>query len=264
VVFLCGRRRAGTENIQYLSDCITPEKQSFSFAIPQTCETGSGFWLTVEGHGASESVGPFSIKPFFEDIKENEWYANYILKLWQEGIAEGHSGTNLFKPGENSTRAEFVKMAVVAFEKTQGGESTSDLENCSIPYEDWYGDVGPDDWYCKYVTAAYEKGWLTYDEDHPNFNPNELINRAEVAKLLVKARGEEHLTYFMTPSFANIFEDILEKTKDNEWFYGYAYLCKKLGIFDGYSSGEFCPHKPIVRAEVAKVICKAFFPNQCE
>ena len=181
-----------------------------------------------------------------------------FLRLAKLALASG----SLLKDMEHrkalvlSASSPFLKILrkMVAFEKTQGGESTSDLENCSIPYEDWYGDVGPDDWYYEYVTTAYEKGWLTYDEDHPNFNPNELINRAEVAKLLVKARGEEYLTYFMTPSFANIFEDILEKTEDNKWFYGYAYLCKKLGIFDGYSSGEFCPHKPIVRAEVAKVI----------
>jgi len=228
---------------------------------------------------------PFTdIRPV-ADENPDAWYSVYVMKLWEKKIVQGHGGTNLFKPAENSTRAEFIKMAVIASEKAQeADELTSDSETCIIPCEDWYGDISPGDWYCKYVAAAYNKGWLTLDEKHRNFNPNDLINRAEVAKLLVKAIGKEYLVNTAGLSFTNKFADMLEQTDNNKWFYNYAYLCRNLKIFGGYPPGEkcnvtedaedaedsdkakrnFCPHKPIVRAEVAKVICRAFFPEDCD
>lgn len=179
----------------------------------------------------------------FRDVSQEVWFAELVTRLWKDGVVTGKGGQGIFAPNDQTTRAEFIKMAVVA----SGEECKWYLPDCwNSPN---YTDIHSDDWFYKYVQAAYNKGWL--DTTKTEFYPNNPIQRAEVIKILVTALGEEDASY----STDSLFTDV---TNPAAWFYPFVYIGKKLQIIEGYPDGTFGPDKNINRAEVAKVIVQAF------
>jgi hypothetical protein len=79
--------------------------------------------------------------------------------------------------------------------------------------------------------------------------PLDTINRAEFTKILLEATGKK----LINPSQSN-FKDV----QPNQWFYTYVETAADLGWVTGYNNGDFKPGNPINRAEIAKLINKAF------
>lgn len=110
----------------------------------------------------------------FADTDSKAWYARYIASAQKDGVVKGYEG-NLFKPANNVTRAEFVKMLM---------ESAGYNIGSFKPAEKPYTDVDNAAWYSGYIAVAKEKNLL--DTSSNMFRPNESITRGEVAQLLYK------------------------------------------------------------------------------
>lgn len=82
--------------------------------------------------------------------------------------------------------------------------------------------------------------------------PNNTINRAEFAKILVNATDQD----LITPSQPT-FPDV----RPEHWFYPYIETAYSLGWIKGYPDGNFRPANTINRAEVAKLVAKSFILN---
>lgn len=89
------------------------------------------------------------------------------------------------------------------------------------------------------------------------FKPNDVINRAEVSKVLVTGP----LVIFNILSQSEVDRINSEFTRQSfsdvprsAWFYGFIETVKSVGIFDGYPDGSFRAGNSLIQAEAAKVI----------
>lgn len=196
----------------------------------------------------------------FLDVGQTDWFAECTTTLWKRRVIRGRDN-GFYWPEASITRAEFLKMAVVA-----SGNECKWLNPFDCLDEPPFEDVKDkkDTWFYPYIKSAYNKGWIVYDdEQHQNFYPENPISRAEAAKILIMALDKEDWNY---PPIVYFFEDV----PLGEWYHSFVYKCFCLGVFSGYPedkncNGEdspgkrfFCPDKHLNRAETAKVIYQAF------
>lgn len=147
----------------------------------------------------------------FNDINDH-WARNYIIRLYDLNIVKGRA-TDQFAPDANVTRAELVKIALVAF----------DYEIPEKVTQNPFRDVEVQDWYAPYVQAAKDTGILQGYIDG-TFRPNQAVNRAESLKILLEAAQIS-----IANSDAN-FEDV----DKNAWFAKYVTFAKSQQIVSGY------------------------------
>ncbi|MBI4734360.1 MAG: S-layer homology domain-containing protein [Rubrobacteridae bacterium] len=169
----------------------------------------------------------------FKDVLSGDWCVWYVLNLSSKGIIGGYSD-NTFRPTEEVTKGEFIKMVSAAV----GIGSASAYGNA-------FGDVSQSHWAWPYIEGA--KAASVVDGDANGlFHPDEPINRAEAAKIAVKAFGvAENIS-------GNGFSDVPQQT----WAFASIMTARSAGIIEGYSDGTFRPHASISRAEAAKIIYK--------
>ena len=90
-----------------------------------------------------------------------------------------------------------------------------------------------------------------YPEDN-TYRPNNAVTRAEMAKLMVVALGEEdnvEAAKKASPKFKDV--------KSTSWEYGYVNLASQLGIINGYPDGTFGPQNTVSYAEATTMIIRA-------
>ncbi len=85
--------------------------------------------------------------------------------------------------------------------------------------------------------------------DDKTLTSDRTINRAEFSKILVNATGKK-----FSKSLGNKFKDV----RSGDWFYPYVEIAYAEGWIAGYPDGSFKPGNPINRAEIAKLLTKAF------
>lgn len=112
----------------------------------------------------------------FRDVPASAWYAPYVSYAVSNGIIS--PGTD-FRPNDPVTRAEVAKMVVNAlgYSVSSGTSMLSDFEKSL--------SLAP------YIETAKERGifpGLTPD-GNSTFRPNDPMDRAEVAKTIVRAWG---------------------------------------------------------------------------
>lgn len=112
-----------------------------------------------------------------------------------------------------------------------------------------FSDVSEDAWYFASVTELADAEIV--DGSAAKFNPAALSNRAEFAKIVVKAAGVEDadLVSPATPSFKDV--------KSSDWFFKYVETAKSLGFVSGNPDGTFAPARNVNRAEAAKMLVGA-------
>lgn len=173
----------------------------------------------------------------FVDISSH-WGEEYICNLYDRDVVEGYSST-YFKPDDDVSRAEFLKMALLG----------ADLDPYDVDTE-YYSDVDDDAWYYEYVTYASKKDYIEGYGDG-TFRPNDDINRAEALVILFRIAGEDDYDY---DSGDIDFNDV----ETYDWFAWAVVLADDLNIVDGYSNGLFGPANDLSRAEAAKIIDLAY------
>jgi len=175
----------------------------------------------------------------FNDLAPVErWAGPYIAAAASKGIIVG-DGKGAFRPQDNVTRAEFVKMLVTAL-------SLSDAK-ATEPFL----DVEADHWYYPYVSVAVSKGIIAQDR---LFNPNRSITREEMAAMI----GRVLVNQLGYSRVANA-DETLSAFSDNGLVYAGLKQDVALAAAEGVmigSGGKLNPKGNATRAEAAVVIKK--------
>jgi hypothetical protein len=99
------------------------------------------------------NIGTIPFENLFTDVIENDWFAQYVTTAAKRDIVKGYvnpDGTSQFKPNQNITRAEALKVIL----KTKGITGLSG-------HEAHFDDVKKGDWYYDYVAYAQANNILT-------------------------------------------------------------------------------------------------------
>jgi len=195
--------------------------------------------LTLELSATEDSKEETTEKKVeFKDIGEH-WANAYIKRLANKKIIDASKKS--FRPNADITRAEAIKMIVLSAGLV--------ADTCDA---DLFPDLAADDWFCKVATKAYQEGYVKGSQG--KLNPNKAITRAQAIKLVLLAKSVT-----VDTDVESVFPDV----SNGDWFVGYAVKAKALGIMSGkkQASGKFFfdPNAPITRAELVKIIDKAFF-----
>jgi len=174
----------------------------------------------------STPVSAKSTQPY-TDISSH-WAEQDIISMNEAGYINGYEdGT--FRPDQNITRAEFVKIlsSVLRLDKKEGNQ---------------FNDVTADKWFYGYVYAAYDAGLINGVSEN-EFSPEEYITRQDAVVILqriLKLSGSQALD----------FED-----KDDVALYAQEAVAAftSHGILNGYN-GKVYPKNPLTRAETAVLL----------
>ncbi len=168
------------------------------------------------------------------DVPENYWATPYIERMLAAGAMQGLPGGR-FEPGAPVTRAQFVKMLVLAVGIAPA--STGSLR---------FADVLPRDWFAPYVAAALQAG-IAQGVTASEFRPNAAISREQMAVLVARALA---LQSAPPVSFAD-GRDIAP------WALPAVQSVVAAGLLQGLPGDRFAPGAIATRAEAAKVLAGA-------
>lgn len=116
-----------------------------------------------------------------------------ILKFAEIGIINGFEDST-FRPLQEMTRTEFLKLALISHCYEYNREDTSDLR---------YTDIDPQSWQARVIKKAENLGMINGDiteEGIPIFRPDDIITKAEAIKILmnisqIRAEEQQSLLY---------------------------------------------------------------------
>jgi hypothetical protein len=171
----------------------------------------------------------------FDDVPPASWAYSFITQLACRGVVSGY-GDGTFRPQYATTRGQLVKMLVLAEGWTIQAPSTPT-----------FSDVGVSHTFYSYIETAYAQDVVSGYSDG-TFRPDDLVTRAQVAKMVVGARG--WTLDVATP--VNLCD-----VRATHWASAYVQAAIARGIFTGYGDGCFYPDAPATRAQLAKVLVLA-------
>ena len=170
----------------------------------------------------------------FSDV--NGWEKEYVYYLAERKILNGKAD-GLFKPADNITRAEFVKiLAAVSGQDVSKSTGTS------------FSDVNAASWYAPYVEWAYKNGIVK--GSNGNFKPSANITRQDMAVMI------ENFSKYMSKTVPSM--EAGKTFADDSRIASYAKdavaSLQKAGIISGDVNGKFLPQSSATRAQAAKMI----------
>ncbi|HUS16894.1 MAG TPA: S-layer homology domain-containing protein, partial [Chloroflexia bacterium] len=204
--------------------------------------------------GATETPCPMT----FSDVQPTDFFYTYVHYLYCHGVISGYAD-NTFRPYNNTTRGQMVKIVVLGFGKT-----------IVVPPNNGYtfADVLPGSTFFPFVETAaagnivsgYACGGVGEPcdgQNRPYFRPGLNVTRGQLAKIDVVAAGWAQVTP-ATPTFADV--------PVTSPFYGYIEAIAARGIVSGYncgSAGEPCDPQNrqyyrsgnnATRAQISKIV----------
>jgi len=224
------------------SDAVTitvaaPVSPTFPLDVERVSASTSGPSMTTTAYIITFVGGhPFT------DLPPDHWASDYVQYLVAQGAVSGYSDGS-FRPNDNVTRAQFAKMLVGAL----GWQM-------AVPASPSFRDVPANYWAYNYIETAVSHGVISGYTDG-TFRPNSTVTRAQVAKMIVAARG-----WYFNQGFGNTFTDIPQ----TDWTYTYADTVSAAGVMSGYSDGSFRPYTSATRAQIAKILTTCLFSEPGE
>ncbi len=179
-----------------------------------------------------------TVKPSDEYAQqlEGHWAQQEISEMLDEGIIQG-IGPNDLGLQNNTTRAEYVTMLIRAL----GLEVQS--------YNGEFADVAADDWYADYMATAKNAGIL--EGDGVNADPNGLITREEMAKILVAVYEKEHGEIAIDSQVVSQFQDI---SSGSGWADISTQKAISAGLMNGVAETSFAPLEHALREQAIVVV----------
>ena len=173
-------------------------------------------------------------KSVFTDFNNSHWAYTATEYLRGNGVISGYPD-NTFRPANNITRAEFIKLIVSALDLTSSDAVSS------------FNDVQPDTWFAPYVATA-EKYEIVFGDESSKFRPYENITRQDAAVIAYRA---------------GIFAGAVFEPNGNDKFRDYddiaeyaaiqVDILKANGVLNG-DNGFFYPISNATRAEMSQLI----------
>jgi hypothetical protein len=171
----------------------------------------------------------------FSDVSQDYWAYRYIANLACIHVISGYwDGT--FRPQNSTTRAQLAKMLVL-----------SEGWTLANPARPTFRDVDGSHLFYRYIETAYAHGVVSgFDDDL--FKPDSNVTRAQVAKMLVRARG-----WVLAAQTSVTLCDV----PASHWAWTYIQIAIQHNAFAGYANGCFYPDAYATRAQLAKVIAQS-------
>ena len=193
--------------------------------VPPSSETGSSVTVVVPANVFKDQDGIAN------------WAKDSVLKLSAMGIISGDENGN-FRPDDNITREEFLKIVVTAFDIK--GNGTANFE-----------DVDKKAWYSEYIDAAVSAGIINGIGDN-KFGTGMYISREDMSVILYRVLSAKSL--IGQTSSLNNFDDSAEVADYAEKAIS---TLVKYGIINGVGDNKFAPKSNSTRAMVAVMACRA-------
>ncbi len=201
---------------------------------------------TLAGHvDVTGPIGPNWDGVFrpMDDVAQH-WSGGAVLILQSLDIIAGYEDST-FRPENQVTRAEFVKMLVEAIGATPEGPA-------QLPFEDMASH-----WASPYVRRALGAGLIEETDYGVNFGPDQVIPRDEMAYILVKASDvyrAGHPGFDFAPDLPAI--TFTDEAVIQPQYLDAAIESAKRGLINGYPDGSFGPANGLKRSEAATVIAR--------
>ena len=204
-----------------------------------------GSWGTGGNSGTGSNTGGGNVtlpdpdtstnKPKFTDLGSVSWAEEAIEHLYENGVISGRSDS-VFAPNDPITRAEFVKIVLLAMDIPVDTNVTST-----------FNDVANGDWFCPYVMAA-QKNQIVLGDDQNNFNPNAQITRQDMAVLLMRAAKSDAVS-----EYGLLFDD---KAEVSDYAANAVAVLYEKGVINGLGGNLFGPGQTATRAQAAQMVYK--------
>ena len=168
----------------------------------------------------------------FADIS-GHWAEATIRNLVEKGVVNGYEdGT--FRPEDNATKGEFIKLLMTAAEEGTSGAFTN------------YPDVN-ESWAKGYIARAIDLGICdNINTSEESFGVDEPITRAQAAALMGRLLAPDVTG---TPEFT-------DSADIPDWAADPIYASAQLGLIEGDDDGAFRPTVNLTRAEAATIILR--------
>lgn len=176
----------------------------------------------------------------FKDMDDVDWAVPAVTALFTKGIINGKTADE-FRPNDNITREEFVKLLIKTFELNVLGNGMN------------FEDVKEEDWYYDFVRSAYYAD-IVKGVSETMFGAGQNITRQDIAVMSCRAADVSGVKIAETAqefTFADE-SDVAEYASDA------VRLMQRGGIINGDENGNFNPEAYATRAEAAKIIYNLF------
>ena len=162
---------------------------------------------------------------------EGHWAQATIQKWMDAGMVSGYQDGS-YKPDNNVTRAEFVKLVngIIDFNK-KGTVS--------------YKDVPSTEWFYDYVSIAQEIGYIS-GYSATEFGPNDYITREQAASILSRIQ-------YLNSNAAGV-DKFNDKNNISTWAKEAVGAASGAGFISGYNDGSLKPLNNLTRAEAITMI----------
>ena len=185
----------------------------------------------------------FAIPSFaFSDVAEKHWAKEFIDLASGSRIVNGY-GDGTFKPDNQLTAGEFIKMVACVMERN--------YVPVSNPGEHWAYQ------YVKVLNNKIEGFDVSsYDE---SWELDKVITRGEMSIILALAYSTKYgitIRYDLGDGILYVFKDCKNIPEEQK---PYINLCVIYEMLNGYTDGEFKPQEALTRAQSCKVICKLLY-----
>lgn len=237
----------GTTNVLYLL-----KGENSQLHATRLGDTGSDVWpcalLSVRENMASNDGGGYvaeeepatPIEEIFDDVSEQDWYADAVSFAYENGMMVGVSdGT--FDPHSDLTRSMFVTILYNLSGETSSGEND-------------FGDVPETAWYAKAVAWAANAG-IASGHGNGTFAPDDSITREQAVTILYQYAKNFGLSADAPESALTPYPD---QSKVSDYATDAMRWAVNHGVIKG-SDGKLYPQGTATRAEIA-----AMMKNFCE
>lgn len=201
---------------------------------------GSSQTVTGGGNSGTPIVIPpvNSVTNVFNDIDTTAywWLVEPLQALYSAGYINGRTA-NTFAPGENITRAEYLKILLLELGLTSNNYTAS------------FADVNANDWYYTYVAAGAALG-IVNGRSATEFAPNDLITREEISVMTMRAVRVKNIS-LGTAGSSTPFTD---QASIADYAVSDVLALKEAGIISGRDTGAFDPQANATRAEAVKIL----------
>jgi len=188
----------------------------------------------------------------FPDVGEDEWFAEAVQVLSDEGIVQGRANGS-FRPYDSITRAEYAVLVSRSLDLPPG---------VSHPFTDFASGA----WFEPAVAALFEAG-LTEGVSPTEFDPYARVSRQQAVSFVVRAlayrlsiQPVEGLDLTLTPSqvepWLQGFPDRMLIADVHQPAVANAY---RLQVVSGQSDGRFYPLVELTRAQSVGMLYAALF-----
>ena len=204
--------------------------------------------------GISISANPIPVNPnpatpavervqLFDDVPTDHWAYEQIRNFAAKNYVKGYDG-NVFLPGQNITRAEFITILLNAFElmpeKKEEEQEADEKTNV-------FSDNEPGKWYYDNMLDAYAAGVIAGTDG--NCDPERDISREEAAAMILRAVNNKKMV-LNNKTQIMIFEDDADIS---DWAKGSVRMLQAAGVLRG-DNGCFYPKRNASRAEVVMML----------